>query len=132
MVQAAHLDLHVGLSEKYPLNFHFWLHVVKHIFETTPELCVSIREVEQFRLLVCDFLKIIITIIIIIIIIIGSIVLCGPWLPQANVASDLYSGHPPANFYKPVPLRLFLPRQSILISVGHVLVDLHCLSTIYF
>jgi hypothetical protein len=29
-------------------------------------------------------------------------------------------------------LRLPLPRQSILISVGHVLVDLHGLSTISF
>jgi hypothetical protein len=26
----------------------------------------------------------------------------GPWPPQANVASDLYPGHPPANFYNPV------------------------------
>ena len=51
-----------------------------------------------------------------------------PWVgfgpPEANVASDLYPGHPPANFYNPVSLRLSLPRQSILISVGHVLVDL--------
>jgi len=52
MVQAAHLDLRVGLSEKYPLNLHFWLPVAKHKFECTPKLCVNIREVEQFRLLV--------------------------------------------------------------------------------
>jgi hypothetical protein len=57
MVQAAHLDLHVGLSEKYPLNPHFGLPVAKHKFEPPPELCVSIREVEQFRLLVYDLKK---------------------------------------------------------------------------
>jgi len=74
---------------------------------------------------VYDFLKIII-------IIIGSTALGGPWPPQANVASDLYSGHPPANFYNPVSLRLPLPRQSILISVGHVFFDLQRLSTISF
>jgi hypothetical protein len=56
----------------------------------------------------------------------------GPLPPQANVASDLYPAHPPANFYNPVSLRLPLPRQSILISVGDVLVDLQSLSTIYF
>jgi hypothetical protein len=67
----------------------------------------------------------------IIIIIIGSTALGGPWPPQADVASDLYPGHPPANFYNPVFLRLPVPRQSILISVGHVLVD-QGLSTISF
>jgi hypothetical protein len=30
--------------------------------------------------------------------IIGSTALSGTWPPQTNVASDLYSGHPPANF----------------------------------
>jgi len=35
----------------------------------------------------------------IIITIIGSTALGWPWPPQANVASDLYPGHPPANFY---------------------------------
>jgi hypothetical protein len=48
-------------------------------------------------------------IITIIIIIIGSKALGGPWPPQANVASDLYAGHPPASFYNPVSLRLPLP-----------------------
>jgi hypothetical protein len=57
MVQAAHLDLHVGLSEKSPLNLHFWLPVAKHKFETAPNLCVSIMEVDQFRLLVHNCLK---------------------------------------------------------------------------
>jgi hypothetical protein len=52
---------------------------------------------------------IIFTIIIIIIIVIGSKALGGPWPPQANVASDLYPGHPPVSFYNPVSLRLPLP-----------------------
>ena len=69
MVQPAHLDLHVGLSTKYPLNLHFWLPASKRKFETAPELCVSIREAEQFPLFVYDFLEVIIIIIIIIIII---------------------------------------------------------------
>ena len=73
-----------------------------------------------------------IIIIIIIIIIIGSTALGGPWPPQANVASDPFPGHQPANFYNPVSLRLPLPRQSIWISVGHVLVDVQVLSIISF
>jgi hypothetical protein len=96
MVQAAYLDLHVGLSEKCRLNLHLWLPVAKYKVESTPKLCVSIREVEQLRLLVYAFLKIII--------IIGSTAIGGPWPPQTNVASDLYSGHPPANFYNTVSL----------------------------
>jgi len=52
MVQPAHLDLHVGLSEKYWLNLHFWLPVMKHKFESYPKLCVSIREAKQLGLLV--------------------------------------------------------------------------------
>ena len=59
-----------------------------------------------------------------IITIIGSTALRGPRPLQAIVASDLYPGQSPASFYNPVSLRLFLPRQSILISVGYVLVDL--------
>jgi hypothetical protein len=74
---------------------------------------------------------IIIIIIIIIIIMIGSTALGGPWPSQANVASDLYPGHPPANIYNPLSLRLPLPRHSILISVGHIL-DLQGSSTISF
>jgi hypothetical protein len=34
-----------------------------------------------------------------IVIILGSTALVGPWSPQTNVASDLYPGHPPANFH---------------------------------
>jgi len=70
-------------------------------------------------------------IIIIIIINIGSTALGGPWPPQGNVASDLYPWQPPDNFYHPVSLLLPL-QQSILISVGHVLVHFQGLSTIYF
>jgi hypothetical protein len=47
-----------------------------------------------------------------IIFIIGSTALGGPWPPQANVASDLYPGHPPTNIYNPVSLPLPLPRQN--------------------
>jgi hypothetical protein len=72
------------------------------------------------------------TSIIIIMITIGSTALGGPWSSRANVASDLYPGQPPANFYNPLSLRLSLPRQSILISVFHVLVDLQGLSATSF
>ena len=58
--------------------------------------------------------------------------LYSPWPPQANVASDLYPGQSPASSYNPVSLRLPLPRQPILISVGHVIGDLQGLSTISF
>jgi hypothetical protein len=51
---------------------------------------------------------------------------------SSNVASDHYHGHPPANFYNPVSLRLHLPSESILVSVGHVLDDLHLLSETSF
>ena len=64
-----------------------------------------------------------IIIIIIIAVIIGSTALGGPWPPQAHVASHLYPGHLPANFQNPVSLHLPQTCQSILISVGHVLVD---------
>jgi hypothetical protein len=59
-----------------------------------------------------------------IIIIIDSTALNGSCRPQANVASELYPGQPKASFYNPISLRHPLPRQSILISIGHVLVDL--------
>ena len=62
--------------------------------------------------------------IIIVIIIIG-------WA-LANITSDIYPEHPPHSFYNPVSLRLPLPRQSFLILVGHVLVDIQGLSTISF
>ena len=32
----------------------------------------------------------------------GCTALCGPWPSQANVASDLYPGHPPFNFFNQV------------------------------
>jgi hypothetical protein len=67
---------------------------------------------------------------IIIIIIIGSTAMGGLRPSQANVASDFYHGHPPANFYNLNSLRLPLLRQSFLISFGDVLVDLQRLSTI--
>jgi hypothetical protein len=63
------------------------------------------------------------------IIIIRPTALSGTLPLQANVASDLYPGHPPSNFYNPVSFRFSLPSQSILISVGHVLVDLQVLYT---
>jgi len=44
----------------------------------------------------------------------GSAALGGPW-PQTNVARDLYPGHPPANFYNPVSLRL--PQYSVRLSL---------------
>ena len=71
-------------------------------------------------------------IILLICIIIGSTALGGTWPPQTNFATNLCSGHPPANFYNPFTLRLPIPRQSILISVGHVLVDLQGLSIMSF
>jgi len=43
------------------------------------------------------------------IIINSSTALGGPWTPQANVASDLYPGQLPANFYNPVSLRILYP-----------------------
>jgi hypothetical protein len=58
----------------------------------------------------------------------NSTSLDGPWPPQANVASDLCPGQPPANFYNPVSFHLPLPCQSILILVGYILVDLQGLS----
>ena len=64
--------------------------------------------------------------------IIGCTVLGRPFPPQVNVASDLYPGHLPSNFYKPASFRLPLPRKSISISVGHVLVERQDLSTISF
>jgi len=70
--------------------------------------------------------------VLIIIIIIGSSALGGPRPPQPNVSSDLSPVQLPANFYNPVSLSLFLPRQSFLISVSHVLVDLQGLSIISF
>jgi hypothetical protein len=48
-------------------------------------------------------------IIIIIVVVVGCTALGKPWPPQANVASNLYPGQPPANFYNPVSLRLPLP-----------------------
>jgi len=88
--------------------------------------CLDIERPETFRM------EHIIIIIIIIIITIGSTALGGPWPPQANVASDLYLWQPPGNFYHTFSLRLPLHRQSVLISVGHVLIHFQGLSTIYF
>ena len=48
---------------------------------------------------------------------ISSTALGGSWLPQAIVASNLYRGHPPADFYNPVSLCLPLP-PSIHLDFG--------------
>jgi hypothetical protein len=88
----------------------------------------AVRHPSHTRSYVGTTLIIIIIIIIITIIVIFSTTLGGPWRPQANVAGD--PRQPPANFSNPFSLRLSLPRQSISISVGHVLVDLHGLSVI--
>jgi hypothetical protein len=52
--------------------------------------------------------------------------------PSKNVASDLYPGHLPADFYNPFPSCLPLPCPSILILVGHTFTGLHGLSMISF
>jgi hypothetical protein len=66
------------------------------------------------------------------VIIVGSAALVGPWPSQAIIASDLCPGQPSASFDNPVSLRLPLPRQSVLISVVHVLVGLQGLPIISF
>ena len=43
---------------------------------------------------------------------------------HGHTSVKFYPGHPPANFYNPVSLRLPSPLRFILISIGHVLVDL--------
>jgi len=55
---------------------------------------------------------------IIIIIIVGSSSLVGHWPPQANVASDLYPGHPPAQFLPPIFL-VSSSTPSIHLDFGH-------------
>ena len=83
--------------------------------------------------MIIQYMPIIVIIIIIVTItIIGSTALGGPWPPQANVASDFYPGQPSTNFYCAASLRLSSHRQSILISIGHVLFDLQVLCMIYF
>jgi hypothetical protein len=79
-----------------------------------------------------EFITITIIIIIIIIIVVGSTDLGGPWPTQVNVANDFYPAQPSTNFYSPSSLCLPLPRRSTFISVGHVLVDLQDLCTIFF
>jgi hypothetical protein len=66
------------------------------------------------------------------IVIIGSTALGGPWPPHKIVASDFYPGQPSSSFYSPASLSLPPTRHSILISVGHVLVDLQSLCIIPF
>jgi len=61
--------------------------------------------------------------IIIVVASVDSTALGGPW-PLKQMS--------PANFYNPVSLCLPPPRQSILISVGHVVGDLQGLSVISF
>ena len=67
-----------------------------------------------------------IIIIIIITTIIGSTALGGPWPPQANVASDLYTRHVPTNFYDPVSVRLPLPRFHVLSRRPLCTASCHC------
>jgi hypothetical protein len=65
--------------------------------------------------------------IVIIIIIIGSTALGGPWPPQANVASDIYPGHPPANFNNPVSYVFFYPfNPSLFRSATSSLTSIIC------
>jgi hypothetical protein len=80
-----------------------------------------------FAQMIIQYMPIIVTITII-----GSTALVGPWPPQANVASDFYPGQPSTNFYCAASFRLPPHRQSILISIGHVLFDLQVLCMIYF
>jgi len=56
-------------------------------------------------------------IIVIIIIFFGSTAMRGAWPPQANVASELFSGQQPPSFYNQFSLHLPLPCPSILISI---------------
>ena len=56
----------------------------------------------------------------------------GAFVSARIFASDLYPGHPPTNFNNPVSFRLHLPWESILVSVGHVLDELHVLSETCF
>jgi hypothetical protein len=64
-------------------------------------------------------------------IIIGSTALGGPWPPQANVASDFCPGQRSTSSYSPAFFLLPPRHQSILISVGHVLVDLAFVRNIF-
>ena len=50
---------------------------------------------------------------------IGSTALGGPRPPQANVATNLYPGNLPANFYNPVSLCLPPPCRPLCIASCH-------------
>jgi len=63
---------------------------------------------------------------IIITIIIRSTAQGGSWPPQANVASDLYPGHPPANFYKLAGVFLYPVNPSWFRSVTSSLTSRVC------
>jgi hypothetical protein len=54
------------------------------------------------------------------------------FLKQISPEKDFFPGHPSANFYNPLSLRLPLPHQSGFILVGHVLFDLQGLSIMFF
>jgi len=107
------------------MSYSTVLHVSIHTNHNQVLLTTTIYHHHHHRLHHHHHHIIVVVVVIIIIIIIGSTALGGPWPPQANAASDLYSGHPPISFYNPISLRLPLPRQSILISVGHVLTTIY-------
>jgi hypothetical protein len=48
----------------------------------------------------------------------SSTAMSGPWPPQTNVASDLYPGHPPANFYNSVSLRQFFFTNRLIFKIS--------------
>jgi hypothetical protein len=127
---------HCGVDKTFPCResnpvahpIVYWLYRQSHlsVFSCFPIVCDWFVRLEGvYCLYTCRLVQSVI-------IIIGPATLGVSLPPQANVASDLYPGYPPANFYNPVSLRHPLPCQSILISVGHVLVDLQGLSTIFF
>jgi hypothetical protein len=99
-----------------------------YLFHCIPQFCHAFLKFETSEIPASNLF----VVVIIVVVVVGSTALGGPWPPQAHVASDLYPGQPPAIFYNPFSLRLPLPRQFILISVGHVLVDLQGLSIIPF
>jgi hypothetical protein len=116
--------MHRGSSYTWTLNWNA-LSDLSHVFNRQarafiPTCVLRIKaytRLKLFRKAKPDYTAYII--IIIIIIIVGSKALGVPWPPQANVARC---------FHNPFSMCLPLPRQSILISVGHVLVDLQSLS----
>jgi hypothetical protein len=67
-------------------------------------------------------------IIIVVVVVVDSAALGGPSPPQANVAQRSISWAAASHFPQSSFLVSSLPRESILIPIGHVLVDLQDLS----